>query len=120
MILRGSWFLDETGTATNMTGRYGRCLSDQRLVAAVPHGRRRTTTFVAGLRQSDIVAPLVLDGSMIGTVFRAYVEQLWCQRSSPATSWCSTTARRTRSTASARRSPRPVLRSSICRITAQI
>ena len=27
-------FLDETGTATNMTRRYGRCASDQRLVAA--------------------------------------------------------------------------------------
>jgi hypothetical protein len=31
-------FLDETGTATNMTRRYGRCPSDQRLVAGVPHG----------------------------------------------------------------------------------
>jgi transposase len=68
-------FLDETGTATNMTRRYGRCPSDQRLVAAVPHGHWRTTTFVAGLRQSGIVAPLVLDGPMTGTAFRAYVEQ---------------------------------------------
>ena len=68
-------FLDETGTATNMTRRYGRCPSDQRLVAAVPHGHWRTTTFVAGLRQSGIVAPLVLDGPMTGAAFRAYVEQ---------------------------------------------
>jgi transposase len=68
-------FLDETGTATNMARRYGRCASDQRLVAAVPHGHWRTTTFVAGLRQSGIVAPLVLDGPMTGTAFRAYVEQ---------------------------------------------
>jgi transposase len=35
----------------------------------------RTTTFVAGLRQSGIVAPLVLDGPMTGPAFRAYVEQ---------------------------------------------
>jgi transposase len=68
-------FLDETGTATNMTRRYGRCPSDQRLVAAVPHGHWRTTTFVAGLRQTGIVAPLVLDGPMTGPAFRAYVEQ---------------------------------------------
>jgi transposase len=68
-------FLDETGTATNMARRYGRCPSDQRLVAAVPHGHWRTTTFVAGLRQTGIVAPLVLDGPMTGTAFRAYVEQ---------------------------------------------
>jgi hypothetical protein len=65
-------FLDETGTATNLARRYGR---GARLVAAVPHGHWRTTTFVAGLRQSGIVAPLVLDGAMTGTAFRAYVEQ---------------------------------------------
>jgi transposase len=68
-------FLDETGTATNMTRRYGRSLSGTRLVAAVPHGHWHTTTFVAGLRQSGIIAPLVLDGAMTGTAFRAYVEQ---------------------------------------------
>jgi hypothetical protein len=64
-------FLDETGTATNMTRRYGRSPSDRRLVAAVPHGHWRTTTFVAGLRQTGVVAPLVLDGPMTGTAFRA-------------------------------------------------
>jgi transposase len=68
-------FLDETGTATNMTRRYGRTLAGTRLVAAVPHGHWRTTTFVAGLRQRGIIAPLVLDGPMTGTAFRAYVEQ---------------------------------------------
>jgi transposase len=68
-------FLDETGTATNMARRYGRSLSQRRLVAAVPHGHWRTTTFVAGLRQTGIVAPLVLDGPMTGLAFRAYVEQ---------------------------------------------
>jgi transposase len=68
-------FLDETGTATDMARRHGRTLSQRRLVAAVPHGHWHTTTFVAGLRQSGIVAPLVLDGPMTGPAFRAYVEQ---------------------------------------------
>jgi transposase len=68
-------FLDETGTATNMARRYGRCSVSERLVAAVPHGHWHTTTFVAGLRQTGIVAPLVLDGPMTGAAFRAYVEQ---------------------------------------------
>jgi transposase len=68
-------FLDETGTATNMARRYGRSPSGRRRVAAVPHGHWRTTTFVAGLRQTGIVAPLVLDGRMTGPAFRAYVEQ---------------------------------------------
>ena len=69
-------FLDETATTTNMTRRYGRSPADRRLVAAVPHGHRRTTTFIAGLRQAGILAPLVLDGPMTGIAFRAYVDQL--------------------------------------------
>jgi transposase len=68
-------FIDETGTATNMARRYGRSPCGERLVAAVPHGHWRTTTFIAGLRQAGIIAPLVLDGPMTGITFRAYVEQ---------------------------------------------
>jgi transposase len=68
-------FLDEAGTATNMARRYGRSPRGARLVAAVPHGHWRTTTFVAGLRESGIIAPLVLDGPITGPAFRAYVEQ---------------------------------------------
>jgi hypothetical protein len=36
-------FLDETGTATNMTRRYGRAPRGQRVVDAVPHGHWLTT-----------------------------------------------------------------------------
>jgi transposase len=68
-------FVDETGTATNMARRYGRSPGGARLVAALPHGHWRTTTFVGGLRQSGIVAPLVLDGPITGAAFRAYVAQ---------------------------------------------
>jgi hypothetical protein len=68
-------FLDETGTATNMARRYGRSPCGERLVAAVPQGHWKTTTVIAGLKQSGIVAPLVLDGPMTGPAFRAYVEQ---------------------------------------------
>ncbi|MFC1459428.1 IS630 family transposase [Microvirga arabica] len=69
-------FLDETGTATDMTRRYGRAPRGQRVVDAVPHGHWLTTTFVAGLRESGIIAPLVVDGPMPGEIFRAYVEQM--------------------------------------------
>ena len=51
-------FLDETGTATNMARRYGRSPSHRRLIAAIPHGHWRTTTFIAGLRQTGVIAPL--------------------------------------------------------------
>ena len=58
-----------------MARRYGRCPRGQRLVAAVPHGHWKTTTFVAGLRHDRLSAPCVIDGAMNGAIFRAYVEQ---------------------------------------------
>src|SRR5512132_4399880 len=76
-------FLDETGTASNMARRYGRGLLGERLVAAVPHGQWRTTTFVAGLRQSGVIAPLVLERPMTGRAFRAYVEQFLAPELAP-------------------------------------
>ncbi len=68
-------FIDETGASTNMVRRYGWALRGERLVQAAPHGHWRTTTFVAGLRSTGLVAPLVLDGPMNGPAFLAYVEQ---------------------------------------------
>jgi transposase len=68
-------FLDETGASTNMVRRYGWGPRNERLVDATPHGHWKTTTFVAGLRSTGFVAPLVLDGPMTGAAFRAYVEQ---------------------------------------------
>ena len=69
-------FLDETGAATNMVRRTGWSLRGERLADNAPHGHWKTTTFVAGLRTSGIVAPCVLDGPMTGEVFRAYAEQM--------------------------------------------
>ncbi|MPR12644.1 IS630 family transposase [Microvirga tunisiensis] len=76
-------FLDETGTATNMTRRYGRAPRGQRVVDATPYGHWLTTTFVAGLRERGIIAPLVVDGPMRGEIFRAYVEQMLARALSP-------------------------------------
>jgi transposase len=68
-------FIDETWATTNMTRQRGRCPRGERLIAAVPHGHWKTSTFVAALRTSGLTAPLVLDGAMNGEAFRAYVEQ---------------------------------------------
>lgn len=68
-------FIDETGASTNMVRRYGWAPRGERLVDAAPHGHWCTTTFVAGLRSTGLVAPLVLDGPMTGPAFLAYVEQ---------------------------------------------
>lgn len=66
-----------------MTRRYGRAPRGQRLVASVPHGHWKTSTFVAGLRTSGLTAPLVVDGAMNGEVFLAYVEQTLAPTLSP-------------------------------------
>lgn len=58
-----------------MARRYGRAPRGERVIASVPQGHWKTSTFVAGLRYDGITAPLVIDGAMNGTVFLAYVEQ---------------------------------------------
>jgi transposase len=68
-------FLDETWATTNMARRYGRAPRGERVMASVPHGHWMTSTFVAGLREDAITAPLVIDGAMNGETFRAYIEQ---------------------------------------------
>ena len=47
----------------------------ERLVDKVPHGRWKTATFPAALRNDRIDAPCLFDGPINGERFRAYVEQ---------------------------------------------
>src|SRR3954470_5209570 len=69
-------FLDETGASTNMARLRGRALRGQRLRSGVPRGHWKTTTFVAGLRLTGMMAPFVLDGPMNRSAFLAYVTQV--------------------------------------------
>ena len=69
-------FIDETWASTNMARRYGRAPRGHRLRVGVPHGRWKTTTFVAGLRLSGLVAPFVLDGPINRAAFETYVEMI--------------------------------------------
>ena len=68
-------FIDETWASTNMARRHGRAPRGERLRCGVPHGHWKTTTFVAALRLTGMVAPMVLDGPINGESFQAYVEQ---------------------------------------------
>jgi transposase len=68
-------FIDETWATTNMARRHGRVRRGRRLVAAVPHGHWKTTTFLAALRHDRITAPCVFDGAINGARFLAWVEQ---------------------------------------------
>lgn len=58
-----------------MARPYGRSPRGERVVAAVPHGHWKTSTFLAGLRHDRLVAPCVIDGAVNGEIFKAYVEQ---------------------------------------------
>lgn len=76
-------FIDETWASTNMARRHGRCRRGKRLRVGVPHGHWKTTTFVAGLRSTGMVAPMVLDGPINAVAFQAYVEQVLIPELSP-------------------------------------
>lgn len=59
-----------------MTRSHGRCPKGERLRMGFPHGHRKTTTLVAGLRMTGMIAPMVLDGPINGDWFEAYVGQV--------------------------------------------
>ena len=55
---------------------FGYAPAGQRLLAALPYGHWKITTFVGGLTTGGFIAPMVLDGAMDGTAFSAYIEQV--------------------------------------------
>jgi transposase len=71
-------FVDETGAATDMARVYGRGPIGERVIGKVPYGHWKTTTFVAGLRCDQVVAPFVVDQPMNGQIFRVYVARCLC------------------------------------------
>src|SRR4030095_11382971 len=69
-------FVDESFATTNMARRNGRAPRGVRLRAPIPHGHRKKTTLVAGLRLSGVTATQLLDGSINGASFLEYVRQV--------------------------------------------
>jgi len=68
-------FIDETAVTTNMVRLNGWNPRGERLVGDVPMGQWETVTFIAGFRQTGIVAPMLIKGAMNGEAFLAYIEQ---------------------------------------------
>jgi transposase len=68
-------FIDETAVTTNMVRLNGWNPRGERLVSDAPMGHWETVTFIAGLRQTGIVAPMLIKGAMNGEAFLAYIEQ---------------------------------------------
>lgn len=68
-------FIDETAITTNMVRLNGWSPRGKPLIGDVPMGHWETVTFIAGLRQTGIVAPMLIKGAMNGAAFLAYLEQ---------------------------------------------
>ena len=68
-------FVDETWIKTNMAPLRGWAPKGRRLKGFASHGRWRTLTFLAGLRNDGLSAPCVFDGPIDGRSFQAWVEQ---------------------------------------------
>jgi transposase len=69
-------FLDEVGTHTALTRLYGRAPRGQRLYDAVPQAHWRTTTLIAAVRRTGMVAPLAFEGACDEAAFRTYVSEV--------------------------------------------
>jgi transposase len=68
-------FIDETAVITNMVRPNGWSPRGERLIGEVPMRHWETLTFIAGLRNTGIVAPMMIKGAMNGEAFVAYIEQ---------------------------------------------
>jgi transposase len=72
-------FLDEAGCNTAMTRKYARSLKGERAYGKAPRNWGKSTTMVAALSLSGIVAGMTLPGSMDGEMFLLFVEK-WLLR----------------------------------------
>ena len=68
-------FLDESSINIDLTRLYGRAAPGERVVDSVPQPSGPQTTTLAVIGWTGIEAPLVLSGSVNGTVFYGYIEQ---------------------------------------------
>jgi transposase len=68
-------FIDETAVTTKLVRLNGWNARGERLVGDVPMGYWETVTFIAGFRQTGIVAPMLIKGAMNGEAFLAYIEK---------------------------------------------
>ena len=68
--------VEEPGETTKVARTHGRGKRGKRLVASVPHGHWKTTTFVGGLRLSGMSAPFVVDKPMNGKIFLIYIRKV--------------------------------------------
>lgn len=69
----GLVFVDESGANLQMTRRYGRSPSGQRLLGRIPQGHYLTATLIAAMGCRGSRAPWIFEGPMDGEMFLAWV-----------------------------------------------
>jgi transposase len=69
-------FIDETAAKTDMARTHGYAPRGRQLEGAAPYRRWQTTTFVGAMRAGGFIAPLVVDGAVIGELFEAYARRV--------------------------------------------
>ena len=71
-------FLDESGVTTEMTRRYGRAPSGERVREATPAGHWSTLTLLGALTSQGLLASMTVESPTDGDVFLAYLEEVLC------------------------------------------
>ena len=75
--------VDESGSNIALTPLYARAPKGERAYGSVPRNRGKNTTLLASLSLTGVGACMILEGSVNGQVFEAYVEQILAPSLSP-------------------------------------
>jgi transposase len=75
-------FLDESGTTTEMTRRYGRGLIGERVTDSAP-GTWRTLTVLGAISVDGWVASMAIESPTDGDVFKAFLQDVLCPQIKP-------------------------------------
>ena len=71
-------FVDESGATTEMTRRYGRAPSGERIREAAPTGHWSTLTLLEAMSAEGILASMTVESPTDGDVFLAYLDHVLC------------------------------------------
>ena len=71
-------FLDESGATTEMTRRYGRAPSGERVREATPAGHWNTLTLLGAMSSKGMLASMTVESATDGDVFLAYLDHVLC------------------------------------------
>jgi len=77
-------FVDESGATTEMTRRYGRAPSGERIREATPAGHWSVLTLMGAMSREGMLASMTVESATDGDVFLAYLDQVLCPVLCPA------------------------------------